>query len=75
MDVPPEPIIFMKATSAICGPNDPTLLPRGSEKTDWEAELAVVIGKTAKYVNDADAMDYVCRVCGGQRHIGAQLSD
>ncbi|CTQ77030.1 fumarylacetoacetate hydrolase family protein [Roseibium alexandrii] len=59
MDVPPEPIIFMKATSAICGPNDPTLLPRGSEKTDWEAELAVVIGKTAKYVDDSDAIDHV----------------
>lgn len=56
MDVPPEPIIFMKATSAICGPNDPTLLPRGSEKTDWEVELAVIIGKTAKYVTEDDAV-------------------
>ncbi len=59
MDVPPEPVVFMKATSAICGPNDPTLLPRGSEKTDWEVELAVIIGTTAKYVDEADAMNYV----------------
>ncbi|MGL4280060.1 MAG: fumarylacetoacetate hydrolase family protein [Albidovulum sp.] len=59
MAVPPEPVIFMKATSAICGPNDPIVIPRGSEKTDWEVELAVIIGKTAKYVSEADAMDYV----------------
>ncbi|WP_420412579.1 fumarylacetoacetate hydrolase family protein [Roseibium sp.] len=59
MDVPREPIIFMKATSAICGPNDPTLLPRGSEKTDWEVELAVVIGKTAKYVTEDDALAHI----------------
>ncbi|MBX9455180.1 MAG: fumarylacetoacetate hydrolase family protein [Rhizobium sp.] len=57
--VPPEPIIFMKATSAIVGPNDDILIPRGSEKTDWEVELAVVIGKTAKYVSEDEAMDYV----------------
>ena len=59
MDVPTEPVIFMKATSAICGPNDPIVIPRGSEKTDWEVELAVIIGKRAKYVTEADAMDYV----------------
>lgn len=59
MQVPPEPVIFMKATSAICGPNDPIVIPRGSEKTDWEVELAVIIGKKAKYVSEADAMDYV----------------
>ena len=59
MEVPPEPVIFMKATSAICGPTDPILLPRGSVKTDWEVELAVVIGKKAKYVELADAMSYV----------------
>lgn len=59
MDVPKEPVIFMKATSAICGPNDPIIIPRGSEKTDWEVELAVVIGKRAKYVAEADALDYV----------------
>ena len=59
MAVPPEPVIFMKATSAICGPNDDVLIPRGSEKTDWEVELGVVIGKTAKYVSEADALDHV----------------
>jgi 2-keto-4-pentenoate hydratase/2-oxohepta-3-ene-1,7-dioic acid hydratase in catechol pathway len=57
--VPPEPIIFMKATSAISGPNDNVLIPRGSQKTDWEVELAVIIGKTAKYVSEEDALDYV----------------
>ncbi|MFN3507289.1 MAG: fumarylacetoacetate hydrolase family protein [Allorhizobium sp.] len=61
--VPPEPVIFMKATSAICGPYDDVLIPRGSEKTDWEVELGVVIGKTAKYVSEADAMDYVAGYC------------
>ncbi|MBV2187251.1 MAG: fumarylacetoacetate hydrolase family protein [Rhizobium sp.] len=63
MAVPPEPVIFMKATSAICGPNDDVLIPRGSEKTDWEVELGVVIGKTAKYVSEADALDYVAGYC------------
>ena len=57
--VPPEPIIFMKATSAICGPNDPIIIPRGSEKTDWEVELAVIIGTRAKYVSQADALNHV----------------
>ncbi|WP_299845055.1 fumarylacetoacetate hydrolase family protein [uncultured Paracoccus sp.] len=61
--VPPEPVIFMKATSAICGPNDPIVIPRGSTKTDWEVELAVVIGKTAKYVSEAEAMDHVAGFC------------
>jgi len=59
MDVPPEPVIFMKATSAIVGPNDPIVIPRGSEKTDWEVELAVIIGKPAKYVSEDEALDYV----------------
>ena len=63
MEVPPEPIIFMKATSAICGPNDPVIIPRGSEKTDWEVELGVVIGKRAKYVSEEDALDYVAGYC------------
>lgn len=63
MAVPPEPVIFMKATSAICGPNDTVLIPRGSQKTDWEVELGVVIGKTAKYVSEADALDYVAGYC------------
>lgn len=57
--VPPEPIIFMKATSAIVGPNDPIIIPRGSEKTDWEVELAVIIGTKAKYVSVEDALDHV----------------
>jgi 2-keto-4-pentenoate hydratase/2-oxohepta-3-ene-1,7-dioic acid hydratase in catechol pathway len=61
--VPPEPIIFMKATSAIVGPNDQIEIPRGSEKTDWEVELGVVIGKTAKYVSEAEAMDHVAGYC------------
>ncbi|MGF9692474.1 fumarylacetoacetate hydrolase family protein [Rhizobium sp. 0TCS1.26] len=61
--VPPEPVIFMKATSAIVGPNDDVRIPRGSEKTDWEVELGIVIGKTAKYVSEADAMDYVAGYC------------
>jgi 2-keto-4-pentenoate hydratase/2-oxohepta-3-ene-1,7-dioic acid hydratase in catechol pathway len=57
--VPPEPIIFMKATSAICGAHDPILIPRGSEKTDWEVELGVIIGKPAKYVTEAQALSHV----------------
>lgn len=57
--VPSEPVVFMKATSAICGANDPIIIPRGSQKTDWEVELAVVIGKPAKYVSEAEAMDHV----------------
>jgi len=59
MDPPPEPIVFMKATSSICGPNDDVSLPRGSVKSDWEVELGVVIGKHAKYVDEADALSYV----------------
>ena len=59
MAVPSEPVMFMKATSAICGPNDPIIIPRGSEKTDWEVELAVVIGTRAKYVSEEDALNYV----------------
>jgi 2-keto-4-pentenoate hydratase/2-oxohepta-3-ene-1,7-dioic acid hydratase in catechol pathway len=61
--VPPEPIIFMKATSAIVGPNDDLVIPRGSEKTDWEVELGVVIGRTAKYVSEVEALDYVAGYC------------
>lgn len=61
--VPPEPIIFMKATSAIVGPNDDLVIPRGSEKTDWEVELGIVIGRTAKYVSEAEALDYVAGYC------------
>jgi 2-keto-4-pentenoate hydratase/2-oxohepta-3-ene-1,7-dioic acid hydratase in catechol pathway len=63
MPVPAEPIIFMKATSSICGPNDTVEIPRGSLKSDWEVELGVVIGKPAKYVEEADAMDHVAGYC------------
>ncbi|MBD3626345.1 MAG: fumarylacetoacetate hydrolase family protein [Rhodobacteraceae bacterium] len=59
LDVPPEPVIFMKATSAICGPNDDIIIPRKSQKTDWEVELAVVIGKPAKYVSEDEALNHV----------------
>jgi 2,4-diketo-3-deoxy-L-fuconate hydrolase len=63
MPVPTEPIIFMKATSSICGPNDEVVLPRGSQKSDWEVELGVVIGKPAKYVVQEDAMSHVAGFC------------
>ena len=63
MAVPKEPIIFMKATSSIIGPNDNVVIPRGSEKTDWEVELAVVIGREAKYVDEADALSHVAGFC------------
>lgn len=61
--VPPEPILFMKSPHAIVGPNDEVEIPRGSQKTDWEVELGVVIGKKAKYVSEADAMDHVAGYC------------
>ena len=61
--VPPEPIIFMKATSAICGPDDDVQIPRGASKTDWEVELVIVIGKEAKYVEEADAYDHIAGYC------------
>jgi len=61
--VPAEPIMFMKATSAICGPNDDVEIPRGSNKCDWEVELGVVIGKPAKYVSEADALAHVAGYC------------
>jgi 2-keto-4-pentenoate hydratase/2-oxohepta-3-ene-1,7-dioic acid hydratase in catechol pathway len=59
MEVPKEPVLFFKATSALVGPNDDLIIPKGSEKTDWEVELAVVIGKKAAYVEEADALDHV----------------
>ncbi|MBT4234322.1 MAG: fumarylacetoacetate hydrolase family protein [Paracoccaceae bacterium] len=63
LEVPPEPVIFAKATSAICGPNDTVEIPRGSKATDWEVELGVVIGKEAKYIDEADALDHVAGYC------------
>ena len=61
--IPGEPIIFMKATSSITGPNDPVIIPRKSEKTDWEVELGVVIGSEARYVDEADALSHVAGYC------------
>ncbi|HEX6014677.1 MAG TPA: ureidoglycolate lyase [Geminicoccaceae bacterium] len=63
LKVPPEPVVFMKATSAICGPDDEVEIPRGSEQTDWEVELGVVIGRPAKYVAEADALEHVAGYC------------
>ncbi|MGD1886985.1 MAG: fumarylacetoacetate hydrolase family protein [Cohaesibacteraceae bacterium] len=63
MDVPPEPVLFFKATSAITGPNDDVIIPKASEKTDWEVELGIVIGKEARYVSEADAMSHVAGYC------------
>nr|WP_312970153.1 ureidoglycolate lyase [Pseudomonas sp.] len=63
MEVPEEPIIFNKWTSAICGPNDAIEIPRGSTKTDWEVELGVVIGKGGRYIDEANAMDHVAGYC------------
>lgn len=58
-DVPDEPVIFCKAPSALCGPNDDVILPKGSTKTDWEVELAVIMGRKASYVSEEEALDYV----------------
>jgi 2-keto-4-pentenoate hydratase/2-oxohepta-3-ene-1,7-dioic acid hydratase in catechol pathway len=63
MAVPSEPILFSKAINAVCGPTDNVEIPRGSLKTDWEVELGIVIGKTAKYVSEADALDHVAGYC------------
>ena len=63
MPVPKEPVLFMKATSCICGPNDDIVVPRGAEKVDWEVELGIVIGRNAKYVTEADALSYVAGYC------------
>ena len=63
LDVPPEPVLFMKATSAISGPDDPVVIPRGSEKTDYEVELAAVVGTPGKYVDEANALDHVAGYC------------
>lgn len=60
---PKEPVLFMKATSSIVGPNDDVVIPRNSQKSDWEVELGVVIGKAAKYVSEAEALEYVAGYC------------
>jgi len=62
-NIPVEPIIFFKSTTALCGPNDDVIIPKNSKKTDWEVELAVVIGKKASYVDEAEALDYVAGYC------------
>ncbi|HDR9484690.1 TPA: fumarylacetoacetate hydrolase family protein [Burkholderia aenigmatica] len=63
MPIPEEPVLFLKATSSLTGPDDDVVIPRGSEKTDWEVELGVVIGKRASYVDEADALDHVAGYC------------
>lgn len=63
LDVPPEPVIFNKWTSAIVGPDDDIIIPRGSKKTDWEVELGIVIGKGGSYIDEADALDHVAGFC------------
>lgn len=63
MEVPAEPVLFMKATSAVCGPYDDVLIPPGSEKTDWEVELGIVIGDRAKHVSEENAMNHVAGYC------------
>jgi len=61
--IPAEPIIFMKATSCIIGPNDDVIIPKNAKKPDWEVELGIIIGKEARYVDEADAMDHVAGYC------------
>ncbi|SDY89598.1 2-keto-4-pentenoate hydratase/2-oxohepta-3-ene-1,7-dioic acid hydratase (catechol pathway) [Jannaschia faecimaris] len=77
-DIPEHPILFHKATSAVVGPNDDVVMPRGSTHTDWEVELGVVIGKACKYVDEADALDYVAGYCVindvSERHFQTQLT-
>ena len=77
-DIPEHPILFMKANSAITGPNDDVVMPRGSTKTDWEVELGVVIGKAAKYVSEEEALDYVVGYClcndVSERHFQTSLT-
>ena len=63
LPLPAEPVVFMKATSCIQGPNDPVMLPKGSKKTDWEVELGVVIGTRARYVAQKNALDFVAGYC------------
>ena len=62
-EMPPEPVLFFKATSAIVGSNDSIEIPRGSESTDWEVELAIVIGRDGKYIEESDAMDHIAGFC------------
>ena len=63
MEVPPEPVMFMKATSSVIGPNDNVIIPKNSLKTDWEVELGVIIGKEAKYINENESQNYIAGYC------------
>ena len=63
MEVPPEPIMFMKATSAVIGPNDNVIIPKNSQKSDWEVELGVIIGKEAKYIDEKQSQDHIAGYC------------
>jgi 2-keto-4-pentenoate hydratase/2-oxohepta-3-ene-1,7-dioic acid hydratase in catechol pathway len=78
LPVPEEPVLFMKATSAICGPYDDVILPRGSKKCDWEVELAIVIGKEARYVSEQDAPAHIAgyTICNdvSERHFQIERS-
>lgn len=60
---PAEPVIFLKSTTALCGPYDPIIIPKNSKKTDWEVELAIVISKKASYISESDAMDHIAGYC------------
>jgi len=76
--IPEHPILFFKANSAVVGPNDKVMMPKGSTHTDWEEELGVVIGKTAKYVSEGDALDHVAGYCVindvSERHFQTKMS-
>lgn len=78
LDVPDEPVLFMKATSSISGPNDTIVIPRGSTKTDWEVELGLIIGRETKYVDEAQALDHVAGYCAvndvSERHFQIERS-
>lgn len=63
LEVPPEPVLFFKATSSIVGPNDSIEIPKGSQSTDWEVELAIVIGKDGKYIDESDALNHIAGYC------------
>ncbi len=78
LDVPDEPVLFMKATSSISGPNDAIVIPRGSTKTDWEVELGLIIGRDTKYVEEAQALEHVAGYCAvndvSERHFQIERS-
>ena len=75
LPIPPEPIVFMKATTCLCGPNDDTIMPKNSQKLDYEVELGVVIGTKAQHVPESKALDYVAGYTRGERRLRAPLPD